>query len=328
MKKVLAMVALLGLLATTLSANGQQEGTQNAASSGVDWPKQPINIVVAFGAGGNSDYNTRALAKYLQKDFGQPIVVTNVSGSGGTIGANQVKGAKPDGYTVLCSQVSMNVARVVGLTDYAAEAFEPACVFSQGSDEVLVANADTGWKTYEDMFNATIAEPGKYRLTSNAGASTQWIAVALTKAGAKFNIVPSGGSGERLKLLLGKHVDVIAMPYNMVKDYVDKGQFVILATDSPKRPYNLPEVPTLKEKGVDCEYYYYNTFFFPKGTDKAIVDKFAKACQNVIENNPDYAKDLEGFMQPKVYLGPEETAKYYSDELAHLMKYQADFQAK
>ena len=84
----------------------------------------------------------------------------------------------------------------------------------------------------------------------------------------------------------------------------------------------------LKEKGVDCEYYYYNTFFFPKGTDKAIVDKFAKACQNVIENNPDYAKDLEGFMQPKVYLGPEETAKYYSDELAHLMKYQADFQAK
>lgn len=328
MKKLVALLAMVAVCAASVFANGQGEGAAAPSASQVDWPKRPINIVVAFGAGGNSDYNTRAIAKYLAKDLGQPIAVTNVSGSGGTIGANQVKGAKPDGYTILCSQVSMNVAKVVGLVDYAADAFEPACVFSQGSDEVLVARADSGWKTYEDMFNATIKEPGKYRLTSNAGASTQWIAVALTAAGAKFNIVPSGGSGERLKLLLGGHVDVIAMPYNMIKEYVDKGEFVVLATDSPKRPYNLPDVPTLTEKGVDCAYYYYNTFFFPKGTDKAIVDKFAKACENVIKNNPDYQKDLEGFMQPQAYLGPEETVKYYQDELDHLMKYQADFQGK
>lgn len=325
MKKLLILTVMVCLIASFAFANGQKE---EAAAGGTSWPQQPINIVVAFSAGGNSDYNTRAIAKYLQQELGQPVVVTNVSGSGGTIGANQVKSAKADGYTILCSQVSMNVAKVVGLVDYAAEAFEPACVFSQGSDEVLVANADTGWKNFEDMFNATIAEPGKYRLTSNAGASTQWISVALTKAGAKFNIVPSGGSGERLKLLLGRHVDVIAMPYNMVKDYVENGQFVVLATDSPKRAYNLPDVPTLIEKGVDCAYYYYNTFFFPKGTDKAIVDKFANACRNVIENNAEYAKDLEGFMQPKVYLGPEETAQYYADELERLMKYQAEFQAK
>lgn len=325
MKKVLIVSLLIALVAGFAFANGESEA---ASSGGTKWPQKPINIVVAFGAGGNSDVNTRAIAKYLQKELGQPVVVTNVSGSGGTIGANQVKAAANDGYTILCSQLSMNVAKVVGLVDYAAEAFEPACVFSQASDEVLVARAESGWKTYEDMFNATLAEPGKYRLTSNAGASTQWIAVALTKAGAKFNIVPSGGSGERLKLLLGKHVDVIAMNYNAIKDYVDKGEFVVLATDSPKRPFNLPEVPTLKEKGVDCEYYYYNTFFFPKGTDKAIVEKFANACKNVIENNAEYAEFLEQQMQPKVYLGPAETVKYYEDELAHIMQYQADFQSK
>lgn len=322
MKKVI--VALLLLVAVfSVFANGKKETTGETS-----WPQKPINIVVAFGAGGNSDVNARAIAKHLQKELGQPVVITNVSGSGGTIAANQVKEAAADGYTILCSQLSMNVAKVVGLVDYAAEAFEPACVFSQASDELLVARADTGWKTYEDMFNATLREPGKYRLTSNAGASTQWIAVALTKAGAKFNIVPSGGSGERLQLLLGGHVDVIAMNYNAVKEYVDNGQFVILATDSPRRPHNLPDCPTLKEKGVDCEYYYYNTFFFPKGTDKAIVEKFANACKNVIENNAEYAAFLETQMQPKVYLGPEETVKYYADELDHIMQYQADFRAK
>ncbi|MBR1938819.1 MAG: tripartite tricarboxylate transporter substrate binding protein [Spirochaetales bacterium] len=324
MKKVLIVSLMIALVSCFVFARGEAE----TSASVTKWPQKPINIVVAFGAGGNSDVNTRAIAKHLTKELGQPVVVTNVSGSGGTIGANQVKNAANDGYTILCSQLSMNVAKVVGLVDYAAEAFEPACVFSQASDEVLVARADSGWKTYEDMFNATLAEPGKYRLTSNAGASTQWIAVALTKAGAKFNIVPSGGSGERLKLLLGKHVDVIAMNYNAIKDYVDRGEFVILATDSPERPYNLPNVPTLKEKGVDCEYYYYNTFFFPKGTDKAIVEKFANACKSVIENNKEYAEFLEQQMQPKVYLGPEETVKYYENELAHIMMYQSDFISK
>lgn len=323
MKKTIVSLFMLVMAALFVFASGGKE-----AAGATNWPEKPINIVVAFGAGGNSDINTRAIAKHLQKELGQPVVVTNVSGSGGTIGANQVKESAPDGYTVLCSQLSMNVAKVVGLVDYASEAFEPACVFSVASDEVLVARTDSGWRTYEDMFNATLREPGKYRLTSNAGASTQWIAVALTKAGAKFNIVPSGGSGERLQLLLGGHVDVIAMNYNMIKEYVDSGQFVILATDSPERPHNLPNVPTLKEKGVDCAYYYYNTFFFPKGTDKAIVDKFANACKNVIENNAEYGLFLEQQMQPKVYLGPEETVKYYADELAVIMKYRADFKAK
>ncbi|MBR1919588.1 MAG: tripartite tricarboxylate transporter substrate binding protein, partial [Spirochaetales bacterium] len=114
MKKVLIVSLLIALVAGFAFANGESE----AAAGGTKWPQKPINIVVAFGAGGNSDVNTRAIAKHLQKELGQPVVVTNVSGSGGTIGANQVKAAANDGYTILCSQLSMNVAKVVGLVDY------------------------------------------------------------------------------------------------------------------------------------------------------------------------------------------------------------------
>ena len=113
MKKLLIVSLLIALVAGFAFANGEGE----SADAATKWPQKPINIVVAFGAGGNSDVNARAIAKYLQKELGQPVVITNVSGSGGTLGANQVKEAAPDGYTILCSQLSMNVAKVVGLVD-------------------------------------------------------------------------------------------------------------------------------------------------------------------------------------------------------------------
>jgi len=321
MKKTLFVVLAIALACMPLFANGQNEASAPAAKqAGTDWPKQAINIVVAFSAGGASDYNTRAIAKYLTTELGQPIVVTNVGASGGTIATNQVMQSKNDGYTILCHQISMNIAKVVGMVNYGFMDFEPACVFSASADEVLTVRADSKWKTFDEMIADTKANPGKYKLTANTGASTQWVAVALKNAGAQFNTVSSGGSGERLQLLLGGHVDVIPMPYNMVKDYVDKGTFRILATDSPKRSSRLPNVPTLLEKGVDCGYYYNNTFFFPKGTDKAIVDKFAAACKKVIETNADYRKEVDGFIQQPVYLGPEETKKYWQGEYDSLLK--------
>ena len=76
MKKLVALLAMVAVCAASVFANGQGEGAAAPSASQVDWPKRPINIVVAFGAGGNSDYNTRAIAKYLAKDLGQPIAVT------------------------------------------------------------------------------------------------------------------------------------------------------------------------------------------------------------------------------------------------------------
>ncbi|MFA6846393.1 MAG: tripartite tricarboxylate transporter substrate binding protein [Sphaerochaetaceae bacterium] len=320
MKKVLVLLLILSISLVGIFANGSAEKTSSATTStAISWPNQAINIVVAFGAGGASDYNTRALAKYLTTELGQPVVVTNVGGSGGTIGASQVKNAKADGYTILCSQISMNIAQAIGMVDYGYEAFEMGPVFSRSADEVLTVRSDSGWNTFDDMIKDTKANPGKYRLTANTGASTMWIAVALQNAGAKFNIVSSGGSGERLQLLLGGHVDVIPMPLNMVQDYVDKGTFRLLATDSPNRGAKIPDVPTLKEKNVDCAYYYNNTFFFPKGTDKAIIDKFSAACKKIIETNEDYRKEVYGFSQDPVYMSPEEASASYKSELASLM---------
>jgi tripartite-type tricarboxylate transporter receptor subunit TctC len=319
MKKLITLL-FAGVLATaSIAAKGPA-----ANDSAANWPKQPINLIVAFAAGGNSDYNARAIAKYLGKELGRPVVVTNVAGSGGSIGSAQVKNAKPDGYTILVNQLSINMAQVCGIVDFGYADFAPVCVFSRSADEVLVVNASAPWKTFDDMIADTKKNPGKFKITANTGASTQWIAVGLKNAGAEFNTVSSGGSGERLTLLLGKHVDVIPMPWNMVEDYVKTNQFKVLATVSPERSAHYPDVPTLKEKGVNCSYYYNNTFFMPKGTDPAIVEKFSKACEKIITTNSDYRKECAGFSQEPVYMNTEQTAAYYKTELENLMAIQND----
>lgn len=215
MKKLIVMVTVLAL-AFSVFANGDKD------AGGIDWPKKSINLIVPFAAGGNSDVNARTLAKYLTQELRQPVVVTNVAGSGGTIGAAQVKDSANDGYTVLVHQISMHMAQVSGMVDFGYQDFESVCVFSRASDEVLLINAKQhpDWHTYQDVVNATKNEPGKYRFTANTGASTQWIGIAVQAAGAKFNVVSSGGSGERLQLILGNHVDVTELNYSQVIDYV------------------------------------------------------------------------------------------------------------
>lgn len=292
------------------------------------WPDKPINLVVAFGAGGNSDYNARALAKYLSKELGQPVVVSNVAGAGGTIAAAQIKDSKPDGYNVLVSQISMNLAEAVGMVSFGFRDFATACVFSRGADEVLVVNASAPWNSMKDLIEDSKKNPGKFKITANTGASTQWIAVALQEAGAKFNVVSSGGSGERLTLLLGNHVDVIPMPWNMVEDYVKTGKFKVLANVSPKRSPRIPDVPTLRELGVNCSYYYDNTFFMPKGTDPAIVAKFSEAVGKVVKTNDAYRKECEGFAQEPTYRGTKETIAHYTAELGELQKISEQLKGK
>ncbi|MCR5289217.1 MAG: tripartite tricarboxylate transporter substrate binding protein [Treponema sp.] len=315
---------------SALVANGTADKKGEAVDTTGGWPKKAINIVVPFAAGGNSDVNARTIAKYLTKELKQPVVITNVAGSGGTIGAAQVKNAAPDGYTVLVHQISMHMAQVSGMVDFGYMDFEPVCVFSRASDEVLIVNTEQhpDWNTYEDVVNATKKEPGKYKLTANTGASTQWIGIAVQAAGAQFNVVSSGGSGERLQLILGNHVDVTELNFSQIVDYVKERKIKILANVSAERSSTLRDVPTLKELGVDCGYSYDNTFFMPKGTDQAIVNKFAEACEKIITSNADYKVEMLKLYQEPNYKNPSDTKALYQSQYEDLMKIQDQIKKK
>jgi tripartite-type tricarboxylate transporter receptor subunit TctC len=326
MKKAGVFLAVL-LLFGACTGKGSSDSTKNADAA-ASWPKQSINLVVAFGAGGSSDYNARSMAKYVSQELGQPIVITNVGASGGAVAAAQVKGAKPDGYTVLVHQLSLNVAAAAGVIDFTYADLAPVCVFSRSADEFIAVRTDAPWDSIQDLIADSQKNPGKIRLTANTGASTQWIAIALRNAGAQLNVVSSGGSGERIPLLLGGHVDVIPIPVNMIEDYLKTNQFKVLATVSPNRSFALPDVLTLVESGVNCGYGYLNTFFMPKGTDPAIIAKFSQAVSKVVSGNADYAAEIAAFGQGPFFMDSQPTAEYFAEELKNLMEISDELQGK
>ncbi|MCL1993687.1 MAG: tripartite tricarboxylate transporter substrate binding protein [Spirochaetes bacterium] len=314
MKKFILTLSVLALALSPLMARGAGQ-----AGDPDNWPTRPINMVVAFGPGGNSDFNARTIARHLSADLGVPIVITNVGAAGGTVAAAQVRGAAPDGYTVLVHQLSLNVATAAGVIDFSFEDLETVCVFSRAADEVLAVRADSPWNNIQELIAASQASPGTIRLAANTGASTHWIAIAMQHAGGQFNVVSAGGSGERIPLLLGNHMDVIPIQINMIEDFIATGQFRVLATVSAQRSPLIPDVPTLLEQGVDVSYSYYNTFFMPRGTDPQIIARLSQAVRRVVEENAEYAQEIESFAQTPFWMDTQPTVQHFAEELRNLM---------
>jgi tripartite-type tricarboxylate transporter receptor subunit TctC len=141
----------------------------------------------------------------------------------------------------------------------------------------------------------------------------------LTNAGADLNIVSSGGSGERLQLVLGGHADIVPLNYSQIKDYVDNGTLKIIASASNERSDLIPNVKTLRESGVNAGYDYLNTMIFPKGTDKGIVEKFSNAVGEIINNNADYRAEMAKAFQPPTWMNVEDSKAYWYAERDELM---------
>lgn len=292
------------------------------------WPTKALNLVVPYGAGGNSDFNARAMAKYLPDLIGVPVVVTNMPGSGGTIGAAQVKNSKPDGYTILVHQLSLSIAEAAGMADYGIQDFDLGCVLSKSSPEVLVALTAAPYNNIPELIEYTKKNPSQVKLTANTGATTMWTAIGLLKAGAKLNVVSSGGSGERLQVVLGGHADIVPLNYNMIEAYVKEGTLKILGSVSDTRSELIPDVRTLREDGVNAGYDYMNTMIFPKGTDAQKIEKVCAAVGEIINNNASYRAEMKVNFQPPTWMNVKDTNAHWYKQRDELQAIKNTLQGK
>lgn len=292
-----------------------------ATAGEISWPTKAVEIIVPFSAGGDTDINTRLLAKYLSKELGQPVVVTNIAGGGSSIGMDEVHNSNPDGYRFLANHAPIHTTKAFGISDYGYEEFDPVCVFGAGTGEVLVVRADFPAKTVKDLIELSKKNPEHYKFGYSTGGTTNYAAVRFKMAGADFNYVTSGTSADRTVGLKGGHLDIILNAIPTVKDFVEIGEFKIIANTTTDRYPMYPDVPTCLEEGIDVAYDITYTLFGVKGMDPAIVSKMADAVKKVILNNPDYAIEIkQAYNQEPYYLGTTET-----NEL--LAKQQADYMA-
>jgi tripartite-type tricarboxylate transporter receptor subunit TctC len=303
-----------GLYATLLSLT--LVAGASAASDADNWPQRPIQIIVPYGAGGDSDFNARLYAKYLEEALGKPLAVVNVTGGGGSIAARRAKDAKPDGYTVFFGNGGFEIGHTIGLTDFGFEAFEMAAIAARESGHYIAVHTSSPWKTLKNLVEDSKKTPGKISIAASIGGASYLAAILLNQNGAALNVVDHGGSATRVTALLGRHVDTVPTPMVTVRDYIKNGEMRVLATMAPKRSRFVPDVPTFIESGYPAEYQFCFYFMFPKGTPRAIVDKFAEAAEKIATTNKEYADALEkSFMQEVFFLRGEEAAKLIQSQV-------------
>jgi tripartite-type tricarboxylate transporter receptor subunit TctC len=276
--KTLIKTLALGLAASTVLAS--------AGAMAQDYPTQPVTIVVPFSAGGPTDTVTRLVAAAMSEDLGQQVVVQNVGGAGGTLGAGQVAAAPNDGYTLLLHHIGMSTAPSL----YASLPYDPTTDFATIGlvTEVpmtVVARKDFEPATLEDLV-AYINENGENITYANAGigAASQLCGLLIMDAlGTKMTEVPYQGTGPAMTDLLGGQIDMMCDQTTNTTTQIQAGEIKAYAVTTPDRIAVLPDLPTLAEGGLDnFNLSIWHGLYAPAGTDPAIIERLTASLQKAL----------------------------------------------
>ena len=257
-----------------------------ACQAGGDYPNQEITIVVPFSAGGPTDTVTRLVAEPMSEALGQEIVVRNVEGAGGTVGAAEVANAQPDGYTVLMHHIGMSTAPTL----YTNLEYDPLADFKTIGlvTEVpmtIVARPDFEPETLEEL--VTYVEENIDEVTyANAGigAASQLCGLLIESAtGLDFTEVPYEGTGPALEDLIGGQVDFMCDQTTNTATRIQGGEVKGYAVTTPERIEALPDLPTTTEAGLpDVQVTVWHGLYVPAETPDNVVQRLTDALQTAL----------------------------------------------
>ena len=262
------------------------------AAPTINYPTQPITLIVPFAAGGDTDIPMRVVAEFLGKELGQPIVVQNVAGGSGTTGTRQGKSAKADGYTLVSIHEHTIVNQHTGLVDYGPLDFEPIAHLITTAGFVAT-QTDAPWADAKALVTDAKANPDKYTWGVTFGSTAQmWAYLFMHKTQTKFKPVGYDGTAQRVTALLGKQISLGETPLSTLQQHVQAGRLKALGYGWDTRDTRLPNVPTLKEQGIDVKFATGRGWVAPKGTPPEIVKKLETSIQKVLQD-PALKKKIE-----------------------------------
>jgi len=260
-RTILAALALAG--ATTANAQG--------------YPDKPIHFVVPFTAGSGTDIVARTVAEPMSRAMGQPVIIENKPGAGGTLGAAQVAKGAADGYTLLVHSAG-HVANPAIYTNLPYDTLKDfAGVTPLASlPNVLIVSPSKGWKTVQDLVQAAKANPGKLNYGSAGIGSATHMNAEIFRQSAGFDAVhiPFKGTPEAMTETATGRVDFFFAPLSSALPLIKDGRLQALAVGTPQRSPVLPNVPTTLESGfAKSDYVFWVAMLAPAGTPRAIVER-------------------------------------------------------
>jgi tripartite-type tricarboxylate transporter receptor subunit TctC len=252
------------------------------------FPSKAINLWVGWGPGSGTDISQRAIADIASKALKQPVVVSNVTGGGGTLVLGRLKAEKPDGYT-LGNTSSAALSRIPHLQPVPFNAQEPLKEFVPILSYSyylygLAVKSDSPWKTFEEFIAYAKAHPGKIRYSTSGVGTGQHLAMEYLamKENIKWTHVPFATSPQAVAAVMGGHVEATSQTQEW-KEQVDSGQMRLLVCWNDKRMPFYPNVPTLKEKGYDFAVQALIVIYGPANLPKDVITRLSKAFRQAAE---------------------------------------------
>ena len=274
-RSIRLLVASLALCAVSLS-------------QAQDYPSKPITIIVPFAAGGPSDTVARLTAQTMGNVLKSQMIVENVGGAGGTIGAARLTQAKPDGYTVFIHHIGHATApalyRKLGYDSI--KDFEPIGLVNDGAMAV-VARKDFPAANLKEMIAYLKANKEKINMANAGVGSASHLCGMLfqTALATDFTTVPYKGTGPAMNDLLGGQVDFMCDQTTNNASQIKAGKVKAYAITTAQRVPALPDLPTMSEAGMpDFTVTIWHAMYAPKGTPKPVIDKLSKALQEALKD--------------------------------------------
>ncbi|GAA1018602.1 hypothetical protein Aple_065560 [Acrocarpospora pleiomorpha] len=274
-------IAAIGVVSLVAACSSNGGATSGSATGG--YPDQNITFVVPFSAGGPTDTVTRMIAEPMAAKLGTKIVVQNVEGAGGTVGAGEVARAEPDGYTVLMHHIGMSTAPALyqNLGYQPLENFEMIGLVTE-VPMTIVARKDFAPATLKDLVTYVKANADKVTLANaGIGAASHLCGLLFqTAAGVKLQEVPYEGTGPALTDLVGGQVDFMCDQTTNTSGQISAGEVKAYAVTTPERVRSLPDLPTTAEAGLpQLQVSVWHGLYVPVGTPQEVVQKLSEALK-------------------------------------------------
>jgi tripartite-type tricarboxylate transporter receptor subunit TctC len=285
----------------------------SAASVQAAFPERSITIIVPWGAGGGTDAVARVLANEAEEFTDVSINVENRTGGGGAVGHGQGARANPDGYTVTLTTVELVIQPHIEDVNYSYQDFRPIMQVNLDPAAVTV-RADADWDNVNELITEAKERPGEL-LASGTATGGIWHLGKLAleaETGAEITWIPSQGMAPAVTDLMGGHVDLVTGSPGEVASQVEAGELKMLAVMADERVAGFPDVPTLKEEGIDVAIGTWRGLQVPAETPDDVVETLHDIFYQAFESEG-FKTRMNDLGLGIIYRGPEEYAEFIEE---------------
>lgn len=276
------------------------------------YPDRPVEFIVPWSPGGGSDTLMRLVANNITPFLGVEMPVINMPGVGGTVGLTEASRRAADGYTMSQVHEGLLAATATGLTELAWDDFEPIALMT-ASPQYLVAATDQPYDTFESLVEYAQANPGELTIGVTLGGVPHLHAAMIAEAfDLDWRYVGYEGTGERVRALVGGNLDLAIGDISSSLQFVENGDLLFLATGSPTRMPQTPDVPTFIDLGADLDLSITRGIVMPKGTPDEAKATMETALEN-LSKDPSFIEQINNAGAEVAFRGQDGYTTYLSN---------------